>query len=132
MHNKKELKILNKSIDLAEKVYLLSAELPKEEKYGLTSQIKRSSVSIPSNIAEGAGRNSDKEFIQFLSIANGSSFELEIQLILSQRLGLINNSQLTTVLNDLEEIQKMNYGLQEHLVKKKPIRNFLLSIISIL
>ncbi len=132
MHNKKELKILNKSIDLAEKVYVLCAQLPKEEKYGLTSQIKRSAVSVPSNIAEGAGRNSDLEFLHFLSIANGSSFELEIQSMLSQRLGLINHQQLSNILIDLDEIQKMNFGLQEHLSKKKPIKAFLLFLISIL
>ncbi len=132
MHNKKELKILNKSIDLAEKVYVLCAQLPIEEKYGLTSQIKRSAVSVPSNIAEGAGRNSDLEFLHFLSIANGASFELEIQLILSQRLGLINQEQLSNVLIDLDEIQKRNFRLQEHLCQKEPIKKFLLSRISIL
>lgn len=132
MHSKNELKILQKAIDLAEKVYLTCADFPKEEKYGLTSQIKRSSISVPSNIAEGARRNSDKEFVHFLSIANGSSFELEIQLLLSERLNLINKEQLNALLMPLDEIQKMNYGLQEHLSKRKPIKNFLLSLISIL
>lgn len=76
MHKIEELKIWQKSIELTKLVYELVAVLPSNEKYGLISQIKRSSISIPSNIAEGAGRNSNKEFKHFLSIANGSSYEL--------------------------------------------------------
>ena len=72
MHNLKELKIWLKAIDLATAVYCLTANFPKVEKYGLTSQIRRSAVSVPSNIAEGAGRNSDKEFSYFLGVANVS------------------------------------------------------------
>ena len=72
MHNFQELKIWQKSMDITEQTYRLSAEFPKEEKYGLTSQIRRSAVSIPSNIAEGAGRNTDGEFKNFLVIASGS------------------------------------------------------------
>jgi hypothetical protein len=75
MHNLKELKIWQKAVELATEVYQLTAEFPKEEKYGLTSQIRRSVVSIPSNIAEGAGRNSDREFVQFLSISNVMNFK---------------------------------------------------------
>ena len=76
------LKIWKKSIQLTKAIYILVSELPLDEKYGLVSQIKRSAVSIPSNIAEGAGRNSSKEFKHFMSIANGSSYELQTQLIL--------------------------------------------------
>lgn len=131
MHNKNDLKILSKSIDLVEEVYKICADFPSEEKYGLSSQIKRSSISIPSNIAEGAGRNTDKEFIHFLSIANGSSYELEIQLIVSERLHLITSEKLRSAVTSLDEIQKMNYGLQQHLGKKKPLKNFILSLIAI-
>jgi len=83
MHNLQELKIWQKAINLSIGVYEITSNFPKEEKYGLISQIRRSAVSIPSNIAEGAGRNSNKEFVHFLSIANGSAFELQTQLIIS-------------------------------------------------
>lgn len=113
MNNFKELKIWNKSIELAAKVYKATAFFPTDEKYGLTSQIRRCAVSIPSNIAEGAGRNSNGEFRQFLGIANGSSFELEAQLILSNKLKLIDDNSVAPLLKEIEEIQKMNYKLQE-------------------
>jgi four helix bundle protein len=86
MHNLKELKIWSKAIDLATEIYKLTAEFPKEEKYGLTSQIRRSAISVPSNIAEGAGRNSDKEFVYFLGVSNGSSYELQTQLVIHETL----------------------------------------------
>jgi four helix bundle protein len=77
MHKLEELTIWKKSIELSKQVYLICQKLPQDEKFGLISQLKRSAISIPSNIAEGAGRNSNKEFIQFLGIANGSSYELQ-------------------------------------------------------
>ena len=80
MHNFKDLKVWQKAIDLAVDVYKAMLQLPNEEKFGLISQIKRAAISIPSNIAEGAGRNSNTEFNHFLGIANGSSFELQTQL----------------------------------------------------
>lgn len=109
MHNFQNLKIWQKAMDVAEETYLISAEFPKEEKYGLTSQIRRSAVSIPSNIAEGAGRNTDGEFRNFLGIASGSSNELFTQLILSHRLNLISEDKITHLIKDLIEVQKMNY-----------------------
>lgn len=115
MHNLKELKIWNKAIELAVKVYEATAGFPKEEKYGLTSQIRRSAISVPSNISEGAGRNSNKEFVQFLGIANGSSYELQTQLIISNRLNLITNENVELLLNQIDEIQKMTYRFQETL-----------------
>ncbi|MBX2964921.1 MAG: four helix bundle protein [Cyclobacteriaceae bacterium] len=111
MHNLKELKIWHKAIDLTTEVYRLSANFPKEEKYGLTSQIRRSAVSVPSNIAEGAGRNSNKEFVHFLGVSNGSSYELQTQLIIAKNLNLIETS-LDEILDQLDQIQKMNYALQ--------------------
>lgn len=115
MHNLKELKIWNKAIDLTVEVYKATTDFPSEEKYGLTSQIRRSAVSIPSNISEGAGRNSNKEFVQFLGIANGSSYELQTQLIIASRLALISESTVSPLLNIIDEIQKMNYRFQETL-----------------
>jgi four helix bundle protein len=115
MHNLKELKIWNKALELSVRVYEVTASFPKEEVYGLTSQIRRSAVSIPSNISEGAGRNSNKEFIHFLGIANGSCYELQTQLIISNKLNLITNETLQNLLNEIEEIQKMSYTFKNKL-----------------
>lgn len=82
MHNLKELKIWNKAMDLASDVYEATANFPKEETYGLTSQIRRCAVSVPSNIAEGAGRNTKGEFRQFLDYSNGSAYELQPRSLL--------------------------------------------------
>lgn len=115
MHKVEDLKIWKKSIELTKAVYLLLSDLPSDEKYGLNSQIKRSSVSIPSNIAEGAGRNSNKEFKYFLSIANGSAYELQTQLILLTELKLITKEKVQPVIEVCIEIQKMNYSFQQKL-----------------
>ena len=93
----KDLDVLKKSMDLVVLVYTLMMKLPSEEKFGLISQIKRSAVSVPSNIAAGAGRSSTKEFIRFLDIATGSLSELETQLILVYRLGYCKEEE---ILND--------------------------------
>ena len=112
-HNPKELKVWQKSMDLAVEVYSSTAQFPSDEKYGLTSQIRRSAVPIPSNISEGAGRNSSKEFIYFLGIANGSSYELETQVIISNQLNLMSKEATDNILTKLDEIQKMNYRLKQ-------------------
>jgi len=106
-------------MDITEEVYLLSALFPREEKYGLTSQIRRSAVSVPSNIAEGAGRNTNGEFNNFLGIASGSSNELYTQLILSHRLKLVQEGQVRHILKNVKEVQKMNYSLMKSLQKNK-------------
>ena len=111
------LKLWNKAINLATKVYVLTASFPREEKYGLTSQIRRSAVSISSNIAEGAGRNTDNEFCHFLGISNGSSYELQSQLIISKNLGLANQNTVEGLLDEIDQLQKMNYALQKTLRK---------------
>lgn len=118
MHNLKELKIWNKAIGLSVDVYKATTDFPKEETYGLTAQIRRSAISIPSNISEGAGRNSKNEFVHFLGIANGSSYELQTQLIISNKLSLITNKTLEPLLKEIEEIQKMNYTFQNTLRNK--------------
>ena len=118
MHKVEDLKIWQKSIELTKLVYDAVLSLPYNEKYGLTSQIKRSVISISSNIAEGAGRNSDKEFKQFLSIANGSSYELQTQLSLTVELNLISKDKIQSIVKLLVEVQKMNYSLQKSLDKK--------------
>ncbi len=98
-------------MDLVEKVYKLISEFPKKEQHCLVSQIQRSSISIPSNIAEGAGRNSKKEFNHFLGIANGSLNEWNTQIILSNRIGYIDKEDLENINNLINEIQKMNFSL---------------------
>ena len=118
MHNYKELIFWQKSRELVKVIYNLVSEFPDDEKFGITSQIKRSVISVSSNIAEGAGRNSDKDFIRFLDIANGFLFELEAQLFLSSDLGLIQNEVLENILVRVEEIQKMIYGFKNTLRKQ--------------
>jgi four helix bundle protein len=118
MHNLKELKIWNKAIDLTVDVYKATASFPSEEKYGLTSQARRSAVSIPSNIAEGAGRNSNKDFNNFLGIANGSSYELQTQLVISNKLNLLTNDTLDDLLKQIDEVQKMTFAFQRTLLNK--------------
>lgn len=115
MHKVEDLKIWQKSILLAKQVYRVVADLPNDEKYGLSSQIKRCAVSIASNIAEGAGRNSNNEFKYFLGIANGSSYELHTQLILTYELNLIEKHRIDELLDLIIEIQKMNYSFQKTL-----------------
>ncbi len=117
MHNFEKLLFWQKSIELAKEVYIICADLPKDEKFGLISQIKRSVVSIPSNIAEGAGRNNDKEFYHFLGIANASSFELQTQLILTRELGLLDSGKINILISNLNEIQRMIYTFKNNLKK---------------
>lgn len=123
MHHLQELKIWQKAITLTEEVYKATADFPTVEKYGLTSQIRRSAVSVSSNIAEGAGRNSNNEFRYFLGVSNGSSYELQTQLIISNRLNLINDDILEQLLKKLNELQKMNYTFQNSLSKKQQQKN---------
>lgn len=99
-------------MDLVKDIYSSTQDLPKEEKFGLTSQIRRCAVSIPSNIAEGAGRNNVNEFIQFLGIASGSAYELETQLILLVELNFKTENEITPLITELSEIQKMIYSFK--------------------
>lgn len=107
----KELILWQKSMLAVNQVYSVVKKLPKEELYGLTLQIRRSAVSIPSNIAEGQTRNHTNEFIQFLSIANGSRAELETQLILCIQLGYLHEEEIKEILDSLAEIGKMIHKL---------------------
>ena len=117
MHNFKELTVWQKARKLNKSVYTLSEKLPADEKFGLTSQIRRSSVSISSNIAEGSSRASDKDFGRFLRIAIGSSFELETQLILSSDLDLLNEKEVDQLILEINEVQKMLRGLEKKISK---------------
>jgi four helix bundle protein len=115
MHNFEKLKIWQKAMDVAVEVYKISLLLPDDEKFNLIHQIKKYAVSIPSNIAEGSGRNSNKEFIQFLGIANGSTFELITQLILAKRLNLVSEEIIQPIINQLVEISNMSFSFQKSL-----------------
>ncbi len=114
----RELKVWQLGMDLAERIYLLTNTFPKAEIYGLTSQMRRSATSIPSNLAEGHGRNSTREFLQFTAISFGSICELETQLLLSYRLDYLTMSELETTLSVLTETSKTIRGLQKALRAK--------------
>ncbi len=101
-HNFRELNIWKNSIELTKEIYLLSNILPDDEKYGLKSQIRRCSSSIPSNIAEGSGRSTIKDFQNFLNISLGSSYELETQLVLINLLFGINIDEIVLKINELQ------------------------------
>ncbi|NOU61706.1 four helix bundle protein [Marinifilum caeruleilacunae] len=110
MKNFKKLTVWQKSMILVKNVYSLVNVLPKEEKYGLKSQITRSAISIPSNIAEGSSRSTDKDFKRFLEIALGSSFELETQLLLVKDLKL-SDKEVDGIIELVLEVQKMLQSL---------------------
>lgn len=118
MTTHKDLDVWKLSIDLVVKVYELTNQFPKEEKYGLVNQMRRSSVSIPSNIAEGAARTSSKEFANFISISLGSLSELETQLIISEKLFLLTPNSIEKIMNDLIQIRKMLLGFRKSLKNK--------------
>ena len=111
-HNFRELKIWKDSMNLTKSVYLLTSQLPSEEKFGLKSQLNRCVISIPSNIAEGSGRTSNKEFSHFLNISLSSSYELETQLILLKELFDI---ELNEILTELQNLQRMIGGFKRNL-----------------
>ena len=102
----KELKVWQKAIELVTETYLKTQNFPKEEIYGLTSQIRRCAVSIPSNIAEGCGRKTNKDFSNFLGISLGSSFEFETQLIICKNLNFINEDDFKNIESEIQHIQK--------------------------
>lgn len=106
-HNFRKLEIWKMSMSLVEKVYKMTADLPESEKFGLKSQLNRCAVSIPSNIAEGSGKSSNKDFKRFLKHSISSSYELETQLILCKKL---YNSEISNLIDDLENLQNMIGG----------------------
>jgi four helix bundle protein len=102
-----KLDVWRKSISFVKQIYELTGSYPAEEKFGLVSQMRRAAISIPSNISEGAARSSQKEFIHFLYISQGSASELETQIIISKELSFITPAVAESILNDLENISKM-------------------------
>lgn len=119
MRPHENLEVWKKSIDLTVEVYRATESFPKEEKFGLTSQIRRASVSTAANIAEGAARRSDKEFLNFLSIAQGSASEVETEFLIAFRLGYVENDQYQTLMRNLNEIGRLITGLGRHLKAKQ-------------
>ncbi len=115
MHKFKELKIWQKSRSFVKDIYETTSLFPESEKYGLKSQMQRAAVSIPSNIAEGAGRGTNKDFSHFLDIATGSSFELETLIILANDLYYIDENLLSELSAKVNEIQKMIHGFKKQI-----------------
>jgi four helix bundle protein len=114
----RDLMVWQHSVELAEQVYRLTQHFPKQEMYGLSVQIQKAVVSVPSNIAEGHARDSTKEFLHHLSISLGSLAELETQLILAERLAYIDQQVLASLLSKTDEIGRMTRGLQRALRAK--------------
>lgn len=119
VRNYSDLMIWQRSIDLVQNVYLATKSFPTDEKFGLTNQLRRSIVSVPSNIAEGQARGSSKEFKRFLHIALGSLAEAHTQLILACRLGYLLQEQLKTFEDEIFQIQRMTHAL----MRKLPTNN---------
>jgi four helix bundle protein len=115
MRNFKELKIWQKGFDIASKSFQLVSSFPKEEKFGLSIQITRAAVSIPSNIAEGSSRSSDKDYNRFLQIALGSAFELETQILLAGKADFGNKELREDILSNITEEQRMISGFMQRL-----------------
>lgn len=113
MDNFRNLIVWKRAVELATDVYRKTVNFPKFELYGLTSQIRRAAVSISSNIAEGAGRRSKKEFANFLGISYGSACELETQFLIARNLEYLNKDDFEILFNELNEIQKMLYALEK-------------------
>ncbi len=109
----RDLEVWKLSIDFVKKVYQITHNFPDSEKFGLINQIRRATVSIPSNIAEGQGRNSTKEFKQFLAISLGSLAELETQLIIAKEIDYLTQNGLDALLSPLDRIRKMIKGLSK-------------------
>lgn len=118
MHNFTELKIWQQSKKLVKKIYLITDSFPKSQLSVLTSHIQRAALSISSNIAEGAGRDSEKEFVHLLDITNGSESELETQQYLCTDLGYSTNATVEPIILELKEIQKMIYKFRQVLSEK--------------
>ena len=115
MSDYKDLEVWKKAVELVTEIYRLTAAFPDSEKFGITNQMRRASVSIPSNIAEGSARHHAKDFIHFLRIADGSAAELETQLIISTKLGFVVDTE--QLLNEIVVVRRMLAGLIKSLRK---------------
>lgn len=116
MQNFRNLKVWELSHQLVKEVYQITVNFPKEETYGLSNQIRRSCVSIPSNIAEGCARGTDKDFARFVQIALGSASELEYQIFLAFELGYLSKTNYTKLIKNTHTIKKMLSSLRKKLI----------------
>ena len=116
MHNFRKLDIWADAIELADRVYALTETFPHSETYGLSSQMQRAAVSVPSNIAEGAGKDSDADFSRFLAIALGSLYELETQVEIAHRRAYISTENYYPILTHIESLQKRVYNFRQHII----------------
>lgn len=117
MRNYRNLDVWKKGLEILKKIYKISDKFPEKEKYGLTSQITRAVVSIISNIAEGSGRNSNPQMINFLSISKGSAYEVEAQLIIAFELAYISEAELNECIELIDHYCRMNQKFQNYLKK---------------
>ncbi|MFZ1705228.1 MAG: four helix bundle protein [Saprospiraceae bacterium] len=115
MKTHRDLDVWKKAIDLVTLVYKITKGFPAYELYGLTSQLRRSAISIPSNISEGAARNTAKDFNHFLAISLGSIAELETQAIVSKNLEYLNEQDFELLISELESVRRMTHGLKKSL-----------------
>lgn len=113
MHNFRQLEVWKKSIQLCKTYYFFSKEFPKDELFGLTSQSRRALYSVPSNIAEGAGRDTKAQFSHFLNIALGSSFEFETQIIIANECEFFSQEKFEIVVTEIQHIQNMIIKLKQ-------------------
>jgi four helix bundle protein len=118
MRPHEKLDVWKKGIDFVVALYETTEKFPKEERFGLTSQLRRAAVSIPANIAEGAGRKSYKEFAHFLSNSQGSASEVETELLIASKLSYLDDSSYQCLRSSLDEIGRMLTGLCQHLEKR--------------
>lgn len=114
----RDLKVWQAAMTLAERCYIVTKTFPKDELFGMTSQIRRAAASIQANIAEGHGRQGTKEFLNFLSVARGSLMELETHLQLSSRVGLLPEMQLFELQKSTDEVSRMLSGLRKSLLNR--------------
>jgi four helix bundle protein len=123
MRPHEKLEVWNRAVEFVVTIYKGTSKFPQEEKFGLTSQIRRAAVSVPANIAEGAARQSPKEFGHFLAIAQGSASELETELLIAERLGYPKLEAYKEMHNELNTIARMIVGLSQHLKRKATMEN---------
>ena len=121
MRPHEKLEVWSRAVDFVTAIYRMMDGFPKEEKFGLTSQVRRAAVSIPANIAEGAARESPKEFAHFLSNAQGSASELATELLIAHRLRFMSEKDYSELNSELDNIGRMIFGLSQHV--KNKVRN---------
>ncbi len=116
----RELIVWQEAMDLVETIYRATGAFPREEIYGLTSQIRRAAISIPSNIAEGNGRNTTRDYVHFLGMAYGSVKEVETQVLIAERLRYVNSTHSAELVKTTTEIARLISGLMNSLNRKIP------------